>query len=161
MRCDHPGVGRESWAEILFDRVFRSGSFPTTHADIANSFGKRIVIPLAFALLAASHPFVTRPPIDPAKLALAQARDLAGWEVRVTDPAVGLFEGTFDRWDVYDLAAADEAERYLYVPERVRPGDLVDAVFVVRVFTYPAGIRPDGTPQLARTSVRFLAVHER
>lgn len=116
------------------------------------------MIPLALVLLATLHPFVTRPPIDPAKLTLAQARDLAGWEVLVTDPAVGLFEGTFDGWDVYDLAAADDGERYLYVPESVRPADLVDAVFVVRVVTRPSGVRPDGTPHPARTSVRLFAV---
>lgn len=148
----------ESRAEVLFDRVFRSGSFRTTQDDIAIPFGKRIVTPLALVLLAASHPLVTRPPIDPARLPLAQARDLAGWEVLVTDPAVGMFEGTFDGWDVYDLAADDGGERYLYVGEGTRPGDLVNAVFVVRVVTRPAGVRPDGLPQPARTSVRLFAV---
>ncbi len=89
------------------------------------------MFPLLLALLA--EPLVTRPPVDPATLPLAAARDLHGSEVLITSPAVGLLNGTFDGFDVYDLGDAGGVERYLFVPEGAKPADLDDACFRMEV----------------------------
>lgn len=111
---------------------------------------------LILALLA--DPVITRPTVDPAKLTLAQAAAIAGTEVLVTAPAVGPQEGTFDGWDVYDLAGPGETWRTIFVPEGTDPAKLRDAVCAVEVVTHRAWVRWDGERIPARTEVRVRVV---